>query len=75
MALTRAPAADPDLPTTASGAVLCCRAAPSGARARHVGLSVVATLLEREDGDQLWEHVMGPEASARPGQGLDSIDL
>lgn len=35
------------------------RAALSAARARRVGLSVVAALLEREDDDQLWEYVMG----------------
>ena len=51
------------------------RAALSAARSRRLGLSVVAALLEREDDDQLWDHVMGPEPSGRPSQGLDSIDL
>ena len=51
------------------------RAALSAARAKRVGLSVVAALLEREDDDQLWEYVMGPEPAVRPSQGFDSIDL
>lgn len=51
------------------------RAALSAARARRVGLTVVAVLLEREDDDQLWDYVMRPEPTARPSQDLDSITL
>jgi hypothetical protein len=70
-------AAHPDVaPTGAATGIWRIRRAPerlirqaiTAVRQERLGLSIVATLLEREDDEQLWAEVMGGAADETPAR-------